>query len=167
MTTLNQLAMAEIGSVAADSFDRNPLTTPQALWESQILDVRIDCLRSRLAIMIENRTGDLHADGNTVLIVGSGVTRFTWESEKQDPGPQAWNIFKSETSRVGSAHTLRLGTWPNADLIASGSAWALYIGDVADIDEIPSYVDASEDELEAMLPQWDSEFTLRKSALLT
>lgn len=159
--------MSTLRNIARDAWRReygskpemDPLTEEDALLEAQVLDIEIDALRSRVAILFELRLALQLRDGNTGLLVLDGVTAFDWHAEPRATARTAWNVVGSVPRVAGGMLEMTIGMLPRADLFLRAKSAAFYSGDVPGLREIPDYGDASDTELHAKLAHWDSPFT--------
>lgn len=160
MTTIRHLVRAAQPSSGTGDPGMNPLTEDGALLEAQVLDVELDLLRSRAAVLFELRValGPWHS--NTGLLVADGVSAFTWCSEKHQSARTAWNVLGSTPRSTGSSWEMRIETYPDAELFLRSRNATYYGIDVPSLSEIPDYGEVSEEELRSMVAGWDSTCTV-------
>lgn len=159
MTTIQEFARGawrrEYGSKPPEM---DPLTEDDALVDAQVLDVRLDALRCRVAVLFELRLAlELH-EGNTGLLIANGVTAVEWTAAPRDTARTAWNVVGSAARATDGLLEMRLGMLPRAELLLRANGAAFYGGDVPGLVEIPDYGEASDSELGARLAQWESNF---------
>lgn len=158
MTTIQEFARGAWRREYGSKPEMDPLTEDDALMEAQVLDIQLDALRGRVAVLFELRLALQLREGNTGLLVGDGVTAFRWDAAPRDTARTAWNVVGSAARAEDGMLEIRLGMLPQAELLLRAKSAAFYCGDVPGLLEIPDYGEASESELSAELAQWDSNF---------
>lgn len=166
MTTIQEFAQGPWRREYGSKPEMDPLTEDDALMEAQVLDVRLDALRSRVAVLFELRLALQLREGNTGLLIADGVTAFEWDAAPRKTARTAWNVVGSVARAAGGTLEMRLGMLPQAELLLRARSAAFYSGDVAVLLEIPDYGEASDSELDAKLAQWDSDFSPRHAVFL-
>lgn len=158
MTTIQEFAEGPWRREYGSKPEMDPLTEDDALMEAQVLDVRFDALRSRVAVLFELRLALQLREGNTGLLIADGVTAFAWDSAPRKTARTAWNVVGSVGRATGGSFEMRLGMLPQGDLLLRARSAAFYSGDVPGLVEIADYGEASEPELYAKLARWESDF---------
>lgn len=166
MTTIRQLVEGPWRREYGSKPEMDPLTEEDALMESQVLDVRFDTLRGRVAVLFELRLALQLREGNTGLLIADGVTALEWDAAPRETARTAWNVVGSVPRVARGVLELRLGMLPQAELLVRAGSAAFYSGDVPGLLEIPDYGEASDAELTAKLAQWDSDFSPRRAVFL-
>lgn len=159
MTTIQEFARGAWRRELGSKPEMDPLTEDDALMEAQVLDVRLDTMRGRVAVLLELRLALHLREGNTGLLLGEGVTAFEWDAAPRDTARTAWSVVGSVAHAVNGILEIRLGMLPRAELLLRAKSAAFYSGDVPGLLEIPDYGEASESELSSKLPQWASNFS--------
>lgn len=158
MTTIREFAEGPWRREHGSKPEMDPFTEDDALMEAQILDVHLNTLQSRAAILFELRLALQLREGNTGLLVAEGVTRFEWHASQRNTARTAWTVVGSAPRSADGTLEMRLGVLPQAGLLLRARSVAFYSGDVEDLLEIPDYGTASASELASMTAQWDSKF---------
>lgn len=142
-----------------DSSEPNPFVEQDALYDSQILDVRYDALRSVLGIIVEMRLADRIVNCGAALIVASEVTDFSWQQIGRHGHRTAWTVLASTAHRVGDSISMELLTLPNARLTFSAkraSYYSLTLDGIADDSAPPDYTSSTLAEIRAEIAGWNS-----------
>lgn len=138
--------------------EMDPLTEDDALVDAQVLDLRLDALCGRVAVLFELRLALELREGNTGLLIADGVTAVGWDAAPRDTARTAWNVVGSVVRSTSGLLEMRLGTLPQAELLVRAKGAAFYSGDVPGLAEIPDYGEAPDSELGARLARWESSF---------
>lgn len=144
---------------SGDSSEPNPFVEQDALYESQILDVRYNAVRSVLGIIFEMRLADRIRDCGSALIVASEISDFSWQQIQRDGQRTAWTVLASTVRRVGDSITMELLTSPNARLTFSAkraSYYSLTLDGIADDSAPPDYSSSTLAEIRAQIAGWNS-----------
>jgi hypothetical protein len=139
--------------------EMDALNEADALQECQLLDVGFDAVRGDLGLIFELRTALQLREGNTGLIVASGVLSLAWHAEHQSSELIARTVLDSKpTHSVGQFH-LSLGLWPRATFEFDAREAAFFVGNVRGLpDAPPDYVDGDYAAIRSALPSWNSPF---------
>lgn len=151
--------LAQSRSDSGDPAEPNPFTDHDALYESQILDVRYDGIRSVLGIIFEMRLADRIRDCSSALIVASGVGEFSWRQIGRHGQRTAWTVLASKPRLATDSIGMELLTSPNARLDFSAEHASYYSLTLAGIDDDsapPDYLNSSIDEVRAEIAGWQS-----------
>lgn len=81
--------------------EMDPLTENDALQEAQLLDVRVDALRSTVGLLFELRVALQLREANTGALVAHGVRKISWSSSPRPTPRTAWNVM-SPTPRCSA-----------------------------------------------------------------
>jgi hypothetical protein len=138
--------------------EADALTESDALQEAQLLDVRLDALRSSVWLLFDCR-GALQIEmGNTAVIVAYGLRRFSWVAQPRGR-LTARTVVSSEPIVRGGLWSLSLGFVPSARLELEADAAEFFVGDVPGCDEAPpNYTETDEPTIRAGVPSWTSTF---------
>ena len=138
--------------------EADALTESGALQEAQLLDVRLDVLRSTAWLLFDCR-GALQIEmGNTAVISAHGVRRLSWVAKARGR-LTSWSVVASNPSVIDSTWSLSLAFAPNARLELEAESAEFFVGDVAGCDEAPpDYTEADDETIRAGLPNWSSTF---------
>lgn len=166
MTTIRDFARDPWRREYGAKPEMDPLTEDDALMEAQVLDVQLDALRGRVAVLFELRLALQLREGNTGLLVADGVTAFEWSAGPRETARTAWNVVGSVPRAAAGILEIRLGMLPRAELLLRATSAAFYSGDVPGLVEIPDYGEASEPELGSMLAHWGSDFSPRHAVFV-
>lgn len=144
----------------SDHLAMNPLTEIDALQEAQLLDVRIDALRSTVGLLFELRMALELQEANTGVLVAHGVREVTWSAVPRSTSKTAWNVVESVPNPRNGLFHLFLGMLPDAELRLSATSAQFFIGDVEGIGDVPpNYVDDDEATIQAGIAGWRSRFS--------
>lgn len=146
-------------SDSGDSSQANPLAEQDALYESQILDVRYDAIRSVIGIIFEMRLADRIRDCSAALIVASEVSEFSWRQVDRNGLRTAWTVLASRPRRNGDSVGMELLTSPDARLIFAARRASYYSLTMPGIDidsAPPDYSSGSITEVRNDLAHWQS-----------
>ena len=155
-------------------FPFDPLREKDALWETQLLDVRFDVLHSIAALLLEMRTAEqLGEIADVGVLVAYGVRGISWEisSPLDHPlaGPpiylRAWTIFDGHPCNTDGLFSLEFGTWPNAEFKLEAESAGFFAGNIPNLGDIPNY-DSDEETIRAHIANWHSEFEIRQMSFL-
>lgn len=144
---------------SGDSSEPNPFVEQDALYESQILDVRYDGIRSILGIIFEMRVADRIRDCGSALIVASEVGDFSWQQIGRDGQRTAWTVLASTARREPGSISMELLASPNARLTFSAkhaSYYSLTLDGIADDSAPPDYASSTLAEIRAEVAGWNS-----------
>jgi hypothetical protein len=149
---------AELRRFAAQP-EMDPLTENDALQEAQLLDVRIDALRSTVGLLFELRVALQLREANTGVLVAHGVRKISWSVSPRSTVRTAWNIVASTPLCADRLFSLNLELWPEGRLELSAEKAGFFVGDVAGIGEAPPDYGGEESMIQAGLAGWRSTFT--------
>lgn len=139
--------------------EMDPLTEEDALQEAQILELRLDAVRSRVGVLFELRTALQLREGNTGVLVANGVRSIAWEAAPRATRRTAWNVVGSVPNNVHGLLDLVLSMWPEGRLHLIAEDAAFFVGNVPDLqDAPPSYVESDDDTLHFGIAGWGSAF---------
>lgn len=140
--------------------EMDPLTEDDALQEAQLLDVRVDTLRSTAALLFELRTALQLREANTGVLIARGVRTLVWSAGPRDTERTAWIVGGSTITSTDRLFGLELGLWPapGSQLIIAAESAAFFAGDVPGLDRIPDYLDDDEETIRTQLASWQSPF---------
>jgi hypothetical protein len=138
--------------------EADALTEVDALQEAQLLDVRLDALRSTVWLLFDCR-GALQIEmGNTAVIVAYGLHRFSWVAQPRGR-LTAWTVVSSEPVARGGVWSLSLAFVPSARLELEADSAEFFVGNVPGGDEAPpNYMEADDATIRAGLQSWTSTF---------
>jgi hypothetical protein len=140
--------------------EMDPLSEDDALQEAQLLDVRVDALRSTVALLFELRTALQLRTANTALFVGYSITRLAWSAESRSTRNTAWNVMASLPRYEGRMFHFSIDMCPSARLELTATSAAFYVGDVPGLLEAPpDYVDDDDAAGRAGIAGWRSPFS--------
>jgi hypothetical protein len=137
--------------------EADALTEIDALQEAQLLDVRLDALRSTVlaALRLPGGVADM---GNTAVIVAQGLRRLSWTGQPRGR-LTAWTVVGSEPVASGGMWSLSLAFVPSAGLELEADSAEYFVGNVPGCDEAPpNYTEADDATIRAGLPSWSSTF---------
>jgi hypothetical protein len=137
--------------------EADALTERDALQEAQLLDVRLDALRSTVWLLFDCR-GALQIEmGNTAVIVAHGLRRLSWTAQPRGR-LAAWTVVGSEPVARGT-WSLALAFVPSGRLDLEADSAEFFVGNVPGCDEAPpNYTEADDATIRAGLPSWSSTF---------
>jgi hypothetical protein len=128
-----------------------------ALMEAQLLELRVDAVAGRTAMIFDLRTALQVHTGNTAVLVLERTRSVEWSAEPRATGRTAWNVVSSTPATSGRSFSLRLEFVPDASFEVVAEAASFYVGTVAALADAPQdYVSDSEATIRAGLPGWDS-----------
>lgn len=139
--------------------EMDPLTEEDALQEAQLLDVRLDAKAGVVGVLFELRTALQLREGNTGVLVASGVRELAWAGPRRDTTLTAWSVVSSVPRPRDGLFGLSLGFWPDARLRLTSERAAFFVGQVPELPEAPrDYHDRSPKEVANELAHWGSTF---------
>ncbi len=145
--------------------EMDALTERGALQEAQLLDARVDVLRSTAWLLFDCR-GALQIEmGNTAIIAAQGVRRLSWVASPRGR-LTAWSVVDSAPSVAEGAWSLSLAFAPSARLELEAESAEFYVGDVPGCDEAPPDYGEDDDTIRAGLAHWRSTFDPVHAAFL-
>jgi hypothetical protein len=146
-------------SGAGDPSEPNPFLDENALYESQIVDIRYDAIRSTLGIVFEMRLADWIRDCSAALIVASDVSAFSWEQVDRNDLRTAWTVLASRPRIDTGAVGMELLASPNARMHFSAgraSYYSLTMAGVGNDSAPPDYTSSSLADLRNGVAGWHS-----------
>ncbi|GAA3203870.1 hypothetical protein ACFO1B_42705 [Dactylosporangium siamense] len=137
------------------------------LQESQVLDLRVDLLRSTAAILLELRAAFDHLTGNTAVMVlrGAGAVRWMVADEVGEP-LTAWAVVGASIRQLTGGFEVSLGLSPNAELMVTAQALEYYSLEANVGEVIPDYTIDSEETIRSAVAGWESIATPREFSSL-
>jgi hypothetical protein len=138
--------------------EMDPLTEEDALREAQLLEVRIDALRSSVSLLLELRMAIDLRTANTGILIAYGVRELTWSPDPRMTDETAWNIVGSVPRCEDGLFRLALDFMPNAGLEIVTTSAAFFAGDVPGLDETPPDYGDDDAKVRVELAGWKSEF---------
>ena len=114
--------------------EADALTEEDALQEAQLLDVRLDVLRSTVWLLFDCKGAVQIEMGNTAILVAHGVDRYVWSSKRRGRYT-AWSVVGSEPHAQDGFWTLALTFAPSARLEMRATSAEFFVGDVPGCDE--------------------------------
>jgi hypothetical protein len=146
--------------------EADALIEVDALQEAQLLDVRLDALRSTVWLLFDCRGAVQIEMGNTAVIVGHGLCRLSWVAQPRRP-LTAWTVVSSEPIGRGGLWSLSLALVPSARLEVEAASAEFFVGNVPGCDKAPpNYMEADDATIRAGLPSWTSTFEPVHAAFL-
>jgi hypothetical protein len=158
--TLDELFLSgQDNARLANQASVNPFLEPDALGDSQILDIRYDGVRSSLGIILELRVSELAHEGNTGLIVASNVIDFSWKQADRCNKRTAWIVDSSMPLRTDSGFKLELTAILNARLRMTAERASFYILRIPHLENTapPDYGEPDFSLIRNSIATWDSE----------
>jgi hypothetical protein len=138
--------------------EMDPLTEDDALQEAQLLDLRLDALRSTVGLLFELRVALQLREANTGVLVAHGVRNISWSASPRPTARTAWNVISSTPQHSDNLFGLNLQCWPEGRLELTAESAAFFVGDVAGIGEAPPDYGGDEFATQAGLAGWRSAF---------
>jgi hypothetical protein len=138
--------------------EMDPLTEDDALQDAQLLDVRIDAVRSTVGLLFELRVALQLRAANTGVLVAHGVRQISWSAMPRSTTRTAWNVIESRPRCADRLFGLTLRCWPEGHLELSAEEAAFFVGEVADIGATPPDYGGDESTIQAGLAGWQSSF---------
>lgn len=137
----------------------DPLSERDALQESQLLEVRLDALRSVVGLLFELRTAMHLTEGNTGLLVARGVREVAWSADPRITDRTAWSVVGSVPGTTEELYSLSLDFWPPAGLRIVAEGAEFYGVDVDELaQQLPDYGIDDEATIRSNLAGWQSSF---------
>jgi hypothetical protein len=137
----------------------NPLSGADLFQEAQLLDMRFDALRMTAGLLLEQRIALQLREANTGVLIGRGVTSIEWSARPRSTPLTAWNVVASSIVGGDEIVELRLGLFPEAELVICAERIEFYDCEVDGIGGIPDYGDDTV-SIHASLASWDSQIHL-------
>ncbi len=138
--------------------EMDPLTEDDALQDAQLLDVRIDALRSTVGLLFELRVALQLREANVGVLVAHGIRKISWSASPRSTARTAWNVIASTSRCADRLFGLNLRCWPEGHLELSAEDAAFFAGDVPDIGAAPPDYGGDESTIRAGLAGWRSTF---------
>jgi hypothetical protein len=144
--------------------DPNPFIEPDALNETQLLEVRYDGVRSTLGILLELRVS-FHSV-STGLIVASGVTDLAWKQVDRRGMRTAWTVVGSTPARGPAGMSMALAFLFPADLRFTADSATFHLLRIPHLEGIapPDYGEPDFAEVRRGLATWQTDCELVASA---
>ncbi|WP_405095492.1 hypothetical protein [Micromonospora sp. NBC_01412] len=136
--------------------DSDPLRSPWLLQECQVLDVRIDALRSTAAVLLEQRAAFDYLRGNTGIIVMRGIRSVDWKIAGSPGALTAWAVVGATVAAGSEGFEVSIGLSPNARLAGTAETIEYYAMDANIGLIIPDYLEASNSEIRSTVATWES-----------
>lgn len=149
--------------------EMDPLTEEDALQEAQLLDVRLDARTGVVGVLFELRSALQLREGNTGVLVASGVREVAWAGPRRDTALTAWSVGSSVPGPRNGLFGLSLVLWPHpgARLQVTSEAAAFFVGQVPGLPEVPpDYLDLGPTQLADEVAHWGSTFVPLGAAFL-
>ncbi|HEY2668291.1 MAG TPA: hypothetical protein VGK51_15785 [Actinomycetota bacterium] len=138
--------------------EADPLTESDALQEAQLVDVRLDVVRSTAWLLFDCRGALQMQMGNTAVLGAHGVRSFSWRGEPRGAFT-AWTVVGSEPVAKDGVWSLSLPFVPRARLDMEAASAEFFVGNVPGGDQAPpDYTEADDATIRAGVPSWISEF---------
>jgi hypothetical protein len=138
--------------------EADALTETDALQEAQLLDVRLDALRSTVWLLFDCRGALQIQMGNTAVIVAYGLHRLSWVGQPRGR-LTAWTVVRSTPVARDGVWSLSLGFVPSGGLELEADSSEFFVGNVPGCDEAPpNYTEKDDATIRAGLPGWTSTF---------
>ncbi|MCP3883632.1 MAG: hypothetical protein GY701_35300 [Sulfitobacter sp.] len=134
----------------------NPLSGADLFQEAQLLDVRFDALRMTAGVLLEQRIALQLREANTGVLICRSVRRIDWSAGPRATPLTAWNVVGSSILGGDGTVELRLGLFPEAELVIRAEQIEFYNCEVDEIGGIPDYGDETV-PVHASLASWDSQ----------
>jgi hypothetical protein len=139
--------------------ETDPLREEGALDEAQLLEFRLDAVRSVAWLLFDCRGALQIRAGNTAILAAHAVTICSWRAAPRTRYT-AWTVVGSEPRMVRDGWSLSLAFVPDGRLELEAQAAEVFVGDVPGCDEAPPDYGVADDEtLRSRLAGWHSEFT--------
>ncbi|MGI5146829.1 hypothetical protein ACQEVC_10660 [Plantactinospora sp. CA-294935] len=137
--------------------DLDPLRSTWLLHECQVLDIRINALRSTVAVLLEQRAAFDSLKGNTGIIVMRGIRSVHWEVIGSVPGSlTAWVVVGATVAAGSEGFEMSIGLSPSARLTGVAEIIEYYAVDANIGLIIPDYMEASNSEILSTVATWES-----------
>jgi len=172
LTTFEQLLALPYGSTWPVEFctpvpiNFDALRVVDVLREAQVLDIRCECIRMTVGLLLEMRTAISLVGYDAALIVARGVRLCSWEigDREGDHGPL--EAIHGATWWIGGSELVPLNTSLSKfefTLACSTSAWLriradrfdFFLAKVPNLPEIPDYGAGPSSLVRASIPDWN------------
>ena len=139
--------------------EADALTDEDALQEAYLVNMRVDVVSGQAWLLFDCR-GALQIEmGNTAVLVVRGLRSVSWDGEKYRQHRTQRSIVAWSPSSSGDGWQVEAGTEPSGRLVLAGVEAEFFVGDVPGGDDPPpNFIDATDEELRAGLPDWSSDF---------
>jgi hypothetical protein len=138
--------------------EADALTERDALQEAQLLDVRLDTLRSTVWLLFDCKGAVQIEMGNTAIVVAHGVHRFSWTADRRGPYT-AWTVVGSEPRAQRGVWSFTLSFAPSARLEVQATSAEFFVGDVPGCDNPqPNFATEDDETIRNGLAGWESSF---------
>ncbi|WBB98476.1 hypothetical protein O7543_11350 [Solwaraspora sp. WMMA2080] len=154
---IQELLLEPLSSVPDIDPDVDPLQSPLLMQECQVLDIRIDVLRSTAAVLLEQRAAFDVLRGNTGIMVMRGVRSVHWHAVASVLGPlTAWVVVGATVALGSGGVKVVMGLSPDARLAGIAEVIEYYAVDANIGSRIPDYLEASGSEIGLTVATWES-----------
>jgi len=109
----------------------NPLRENDQLQEAILIDVLFDLTTSTVGILFDIGNALQVRDGAVGLLVVRGTDGLNWDAERRENTYLVWTVLSSRPDVEEGAFKIRLGTFPDAELVVAGRSAEYYEFDVS------------------------------------
>lgn len=159
MNTLGNIVNRQVADSPAGPSDWNPFINGDLLQECSLIEIRSDLIESRVATIVDLRTGLGDEGGNTGILVVNEVNAITWTGRTSSGNPMMRTIIGLRSELEADALTIRFDLTPKSHLLISGVGARYYEGIVPGLsDAQPDLGEAEYRSVVGGFADWDSAF---------
>lgn len=145
--------------------EMDPFAETDALQETQLLDVRVNVLRSSIGAIFDLRSALQLRAANTGVMVAQGVNEFVWSADPRSDFT-AWTVITSTPRCEPRLVRLELKIIPESSLRIAAESMAFYVVDVPGLADAPPDLGVGNAVVQTDLAGWRSSFIPVHSAFL-
>ncbi|MFI6433256.1 hypothetical protein [Rhodococcus oryzae] len=158
MITLNSIVRRASTGVPGGPPDWNPFRCGDLLQECSLIELTSDAIESRVAMIIDLRTGLGEEGGDTGIMVVEAVTHFAWSGQVAAARPMLRTIVGFHTRIEPDAVALRFDLTPESHLTITGGSARYFEGLVPGLGAAQPDLGAGEyRSVEGGFADWSSE----------
>lgn len=147
----------------------NPLTEKNALFEADLLDIRLNILESRVGLLFDLRTALNLRSENTGLLIGRGIHHLEWINDDERIRKRSSHMTMTSIPKVQNNRVeMLIQVFLNAELRVQTNRVEFYTGRVPDIgdEQQPDFGMDDDATIRARMQTWESEFHPRTATFL-
>ncbi|MFC3996535.1 hypothetical protein ACFOVU_11450 [Nocardiopsis sediminis] len=159
MNIIDEILWGEDWAKQIQGMDYDPLVEPDALAETQLLDLRVHALSGSAAALFEMRTSLQFDRGNAGILIFRKVRSASWELGNPHSNAIAYSVMQSRPRQNSEIVEFDVRTHPRSMLFLAGAAAEFYLVDAHGIDEAPPDYAQQMSEIVKGIPNWGSKFS--------
>ena len=167
MTTLGSLTSPRgTDGVSVGPLDMNPFVDEDMLSGAQVVEVRLDAIRSLLSVVLELRVSEGHWEAGAGLLVAEEVHGFSWSQEDRGHMETAWTALSSSPRGAAQGLALRLSGTPTFSLSFIARRATFFTSQIERLEGTapPDYGEIEASASHPDIPNWNSAAACFKAA---